>query len=110
MSMNFKLQFPTWTLNSDAKIYKIDLSEEGAPIETLLFDGKVNYVKKAKQVLNAQRQLVLISGILIIPNDIGNQMDDNLLVKIEGIEKRVSHTNKFNNPDQTVFSTEIFLL
>lgn len=108
-----KLPFPMHILNADIKVYSEELSEDGEPVLTVFFDGRAQYVMKSRQVLNAQRELVMLTGWVVIPGDITEVADVSeetpLFVEVKGIKKRVFSVNKPDNPDGTVFSTELFL-
>lgn len=106
-----KLPFPMWTLNTEAKIYTIEVDKYGEETMTEFFNGRVNHVQKTKQVLNAERQLISLSGWVVIPGDIylpSINPDTPLYIAVGGLEKRVYSTNKPSNPDGSVFSTELY--
>jgi len=105
-----KLPFPRWILNTKLKVYNTYLSEDGEPIETLLFDGKAFYEEKNKQVLDKERKLVYLSGKVIIESDInpGRKIDGYVQI---GEDKRTIFTaSRPKNPDGSVFSTELELM
>lgn len=106
-----KLPFPSWTLNANAKIYTIEIDKYGEETMTEFFNGRVNHVQKTKQILNAERQLITLSGWVVIPGDIylpSTNPSVPLYIVGDGLEKRVYSTNKPSNPDGSVFSTELF--
>lgn len=108
-----KLPFPFWTLNANAVVYKSELSKYSEPIKIEFFNGRVNHIKKTKQVLNAQRELIQLSGSVIIPGDIYDlptgqlPLDMTIYVSVGGLEKRIFSVSKPDNPDGSVFSTEL---
>lgn len=104
-----KLPFPKWTLTKEIKIYSSKNDENNKPINTLIFEGKARYDKKSKQVLNAQRELVMISGVVVCEGDVEVPLDKSVLVLVDGQEKNVVRVNKPDNPDGSVFSTELML-
>jgi len=104
-----KLPFPKWTLTKSVEIYSFLNDEDNKPISTLIFSGKARYDKKTRQILNAQRELVMISGIVVCEGDIPIPLDKSVFVLVDGQEKRVIKTNKPDNPDGSVFSTELML-
>lgn len=109
--MNIKLPFPLWTLNADAIVYTVETNKQSEPIKTKLFEGRVNHVKKTKQMLNANRELIMISGWLVIPGDIHRVdmgLDTPLYVEVAGIVKRVQIVNMPDNPDGSIYSTELY--
>ncbi|GKV55975.1 hypothetical protein NCCP2222_19220 [Sporosarcina sp. NCCP-2222] len=104
-----KLPFPRWILNTPVTVCKTEMSEDGEPVETLIFDGLASYDEKQRQVMNAERQLVLLSGKVIIEGDIlpGKVIEG--IVKIGDIEKKIYGAQRPRNPDGSVFSTELDL-
>ena len=104
-----KLPFPKWILNTPVKVFKTEMSEDGEPVETVMFDGFASYDEKQRQIMNAERQLVLLSGKVIIEGDIlpGKLIEG--VVKIGGIEKKIYGAQRPRNPDGSVFSTELDL-
>lgn len=106
-----KLPFPTWTLNSIITVYKHTQTVQGESDNQEVFNGRANHVKQSKQVLNAKRELVLISGWIVVPGDIENiALDDALIVKVDEIERRVFSVNKPANPDGSTYATELYLV
>lgn len=106
-----KLPFPKWTLNTNAEVYSSEINDSGKPVKIPIFEGRANYVDKTRQVLNVNRELVLLSGVLIIPGNVLENLDSDttLYVKINNLEKRVFKVNRPHNPDGSVFSTELLL-
>jgi len=104
-----KLPFPKWTLTKEVKICSIVNDENNKPTQNVIFEGKARYDKKSKQILNAQRELVMIRGVIVCEGDIAIPFDKSVLVLIDGQEKNVVRVNKPDNPDGSVFSTELML-
>lgn len=104
-----KLPFPKWILNTPVKIYQTGTSKYGEPIEDLIFDGLAFYDEKQRQVLNAERQLILLTGKVIIEGDIRPGQAIEGFVRVGGIEKKIYGAQRPRNPDGSVFSTELDL-
>lgn len=104
-----KLPFPKWILNTPVQVYQTSEDKYGEPIEELIFDGLASYDEKSRQVMNAERQLVQLSGKIIIEGDIlpGKVIEG--YVKIGDIEKKIYRAQRPRNPDGSVFSTELDL-
>ena len=86
------------------------IGEDGAPAQTLVFDGKCNYSEKSKQVLTADRQLITISGIALFHGDI--LPDKNIVegfANVLGKRQRIFRSVKARNPDGTVNYTSLEL-
>lgn len=108
--MGAKLPFPKFLANTYIKVYNTKINEDGEPVEALLFEGKCIYTDKSKNVLNAERQLITLSGKVVIEGNISpeNPLIDGC-VEINGVKKNIYRTERPLNPDGSVFSTEISL-
>jgi hypothetical protein len=106
--MGLKLPFPKWLANTDIKVYSTVLGEDGEE-ETLLFEGKCIYTDKTKQVLNAERQLITLSGKAVIEGDIKPGEVIEGFIEVNNIKKKIYGAERPLNPDGTVFSTELNL-
>ncbi|MFD3272675.1 hypothetical protein ACE3MS_21500 [Paenibacillus dendritiformis] len=104
-----KFPFPRWNQVTPVKVYQTELSEDGEPVEDLIYDGKCFYDEKSRQVLNAERQLVQLSGLIIIEGDINPGKLIEGYVLIGGERKVIYRTKRPRNPDGSVFSTELEL-
>lgn len=104
-----KLPFPKWILTVPVKIYQTFTNEDGEPIEDLIFDGLASYDEKSRQVLDAERRLVLLSGKVIVEGDINPGKVIEGVVEIDGVKKTIFKTQRPRNPDGSVFSTELDL-
>jgi hypothetical protein len=111
--MNIKLPFPEWTLTTDAKIYQRKSNRDGGNDDAEFFSGKVRFDKKTKQIMNERRELIALSGMIVCKGDIylpEMTQETPLFVSVEGMEKRVYSVNKPDNPDGSIFSTELSLI
>ena len=105
-----KLPFPKWILTTAVKVYISKLNENGEPAGDLIFAGLCNYDEKSKQILDAERRLVTLSGKVIIEGDI---YPDKLIeghVEIGEAKKDIFKTARIRNPDGSIFSTELELI
>ncbi|MGG3840767.1 hypothetical protein ABEV00_27560 [Paenibacillus thiaminolyticus] len=107
--MKGKLPFPRWILNTPVKVFQTELSEDGEPGEELIFDGLAFYDEKSRQVLDAERRLVLLSGLIVIEGDIRPGKTIEGFVEIGTEQKNIFRTRRPRNPDGSVFSTELEL-
>lgn len=108
--MKGKLPFPKWILKTPVKVYQTYTSEDGEPIEELIFDGLCCYEEKMKQKLDKERRLVTLSGKVIIQGDINSGKLIEGLVKFGKIERPIFSASRPQNPDGSVFSTELELM
>ncbi|BFH66008.1 hypothetical protein J27TS7_08530 [Paenibacillus dendritiformis] len=104
-----RFPFPWWNQVTPVKVYQTELSEDGEPVEELIYDGKCFYDEKSRQALNAERQLVLLSGLVIIEGDIRPGKTIEGFVEIGTEQKNIFRTRRPRNPDGSVFSTELEL-
>ena len=106
--MGMKLPFPRFLAKTDIKVYSTTRGEEGEE-ETLLYTGKCIYTDKSKQVMNAERQLITLSGKAVIEGDINPNKQIQGYILVNDIKKIINSAERPLNPDGTVFSTELNL-
>lgn len=105
-----RFPFPRWNQVTPVKVYRTELSEDGEPGEELLYDKKCFYDERSRQVMTAERQLVLLSGLIVIEGDIApGKPSFEGYVKICGDRKNIYRVKRPRNPDGSVFSTELEL-
>ncbi|MDU5143521.1 hypothetical protein ACE3MS_31195 [Paenibacillus dendritiformis] len=104
-----RFPFPKWNQVTPVKVYQTELSEDGEPVEDLIFDGLCCYDEKSRQVLDSERRLVLLSGLIIIEGDINPGKVIEGFVQIGAEQKTIFRTRRPRNPDGSVFSTELEL-
>lgn len=107
--MGLKLPFPRFLANTDIKVFSTKLNEDGEPEETILYEGKCIYTDKSKQVLNAERNLITLTGKAVIEGDIKTGEVIEGFIEVNKIKKKIYGTERPLNPDGTVFSTELNL-
>ncbi|WP_040209870.1 hypothetical protein [Clostridium polynesiense] len=108
--MGLKMPFPKWTLVTPVKIYQTYINEDGEPVSQLLFSGKVNYSEKSKQVMNADKQLITLTGKIICEGDIAPQYPKiEGYVEVNGVKINIYRAARPRNPDGSIFSTELEL-
>lgn len=107
--MGLKLPFPKWLVNTPIEVWISETNTDGDYEEKKLFEGKCIYTDKSRQVLNAERQLIQLSGKAVIEGTIYNGPFEGY-VKVGGIKKKIYSIEKPLNPDGTIFSTELSLI
>lgn len=107
--MGFKLPFPRFLANTDIKVYSTKINEDSEPEEAVLYEGKCIYDDKSRQILNAERQLITLTGKVIIEGDINPNESIEGIVEVNNKKKNIYNTIRPKNPDGTVFSTELSL-
>lgn len=108
--MRGKLPFPKWILKTPVKVYQTETSEDGEPVEELLFSGLCCHDEKMRQKLDKERRLVTLSGKVIIQGDINPGKLIEGLVRFGEIERPIFSASRPQNPDGSVFSTELELM
>lgn len=104
-----KLPFPDWCLVTPIKVYAEEETEDGVE-EKLIFDGKCNYSEKTKTTLNEQRQVVELTGKVLLKGDIYPGKLIKGYVVIDGIKRTIFRSRKLRNPDGSIYSTELDLM
>ena len=106
--MGLKLPFPTWLANTPIEVWFEGTNTDGDYEEKLIYEGKCIYTDKTKQILNAERQLILLSGKAVIEGSIYDEPFEGYVI-VNKIKKKIYSTERPLNPDGTVFSTELNL-
>lgn len=104
-----KLPFPDWCLVTPIKVYAEEETEDGVD-EKLIFDGKCNYSEKTKTTLNEQRQVVELTGKVLLKGDIYPGKLIKGYVVIDGVKRTIFRSRKLRNPDGSIYSTELDLM
>ncbi|MGL4108320.1 hypothetical protein [Clostridium sp. LP20] len=106
--MGFKLPFPKFLANTEIEVWFEGTNTDGDYKEEIIFKGKCIYTDKSKQVLNAERQLITLSGKAVIEGYIYNGPFEGYIV-VNEIEKKIYSIERPLNPDGSIFSTELSL-
>lgn len=106
--MGLKLPFPKFLANTPIEVYSTFMGEDGEE-EALLYEGKCIYTDKTKQVLNAERELITLSGKAVIEGDINPGKSIQGYIEVNNTKKKIYGVERPPNPDGTVFSTELNL-
>ncbi|WP_300385141.1 hypothetical protein [Clostridium sp.] len=107
--MSLKLPFPEFLANTSIEVFQTGTNTDGDYEEAKIYEGKCIYTDKSKQVLNAERQLITISGRATIKGDINPGKIIEGYVIVSGAKKSIYNTERPTNPDGSVFSTEVIL-
>ncbi|WP_343274611.1 hypothetical protein [Ligaoa zhengdingensis] len=96
------------------KIHLTDgIDEDGRPVDRATIDGLCNYSEKARQVLDAQRQLIQLEATAMLDGDIAPGMENIAgYVEINGgkITRTIYRASRARNPDGTVNFTQLELM
>ncbi len=95
----------------DITLYGEGLTEYGSPVVIFSSDDFIycNYQDKAKTVMTAQKKLVEVSGVVLIPGDIVPDYPaiSGGYVVVNGVKRDIVRGVKARNPDGTVNFTEL---
>lgn len=93
-------------------VYQTDgLNRDGSKKETVIFKGKCFHSEKATQKLNAEKQLITLSGAVLFNGDISpdSPVIDGY-VKLNERDYKIYSSEKAKNPDGTVNFTRLELI
>lgn len=107
--MGLKLPFPKWLVNTPIEVWISETNTDGDYEEKKIFEGKCIYTDKTKQILNAERQLIQLSGKAVIEGSIYDEPFEGYVIKGK-VKKKIYSTERPLNPDGTIFSTELSLM
>ncbi len=108
--MGLKLPFPKWLANTPVAVFYEGTNQDGDYIEEKVFDGKCIYTNKSKQIMNAEKQLITLSGKVVIEGDVCHSKHFKGYILINNSKKAVYSVEKPLNPDGSIFSTELNLI
>lgn len=108
--MGLKLPFPKWLTNTPIEVWYEGTNQDGDHIEEKIFEGKCIYTNKSKQIMSADRQLITLSGKVVIEGDICPSKEFKGYILINNSKKVVYSLEKPLNPDGSIFSTELNLI
>lgn len=100
-----KLPFPDFLLNTPVEVWSTKLGEDG-PEEEKIFEGKSIYTDKTKQVMTAEKQLITLTGKVVIKGVLDIKEG---YVVVNGDKKIIYNVERPINPDGSIFSTELNL-
>ena len=107
--MGLKLPFPKWLANTPIEVWFEETNTDGDYEEKKIFEGNCIYTDKSKQVINAERQLITLSGKAVIEGSIYDSLFEGY-IKINGVKKKIYSIERPLNPDGSIFSTELSLM
>lgn len=87
------------------------VSEYGEPLPEYHFSGKGNYQDKARTIYTAEKKIVEITGVLLIPGDMCPAIPviSSGRAVVFGETRKIQEGRKARNPDGTVNYTEVYL-
>ncbi len=112
--MKYPALVPERVCNTSVKVFQTDgLNRDGSPKQTTVFEGKCFHDEKSSQKLNAEKQLITLSGKLYFNGDIAPDSDIiSGSAEINGgtIIRKILSSYKGKNPDGTVNYTMLELI
>lgn len=110
--MKYPRLVPDSVCTTHCIVYQTEgLNRDGSKKKTVIFEGKCFHSEKSKQKLNAEKQLITLSGEVLFNGDIspGTAVIDGY-AEIGGREYRIYASQKAKNPDGTVNYTRLELM
>lgn len=110
--MKFPQLVPNRVCTTDVMVYKTEgLNRDGSKKHIVIFRGKCFHNEKSKQKLNAEKQLITLSGEALFNGDIApdSAVIDGY-VQIGESRYRIYGSQKAKNPDGTVNYTRLELM
>lgn len=110
--MKFPQLVPDRVCTTAVTVYRTEgLNRDGTKKHIVIFEGKCFYSEKAKQKLNAEKQIITLSGAALFNGDIApdSPVIDGY-VDIGGREYKIYSSEKAKNVDGTVNYTRIELI
>lgn len=106
------LPFPDWLANVDCKVtlYEEGISEEGEPIEELVYEGKCIFSEKSKRVINEDSKADKLIGTVYIKGDIAPNkklITDGYIEFNDGKQMEVINVIRVRNPNGTIHHTKL---
>lgn len=91
------------------EIDRESINKYGEPLEPVVIDVKCNYQDFAKTVLTAEKKLITLSGVALIPGDIAPELSTipGGRITVNGVMRKIYSGRKARNPDGTVNYTEV---
>lgn len=110
--MKYPKLVPDRVCNTDVTVYQTGgLNRDGSKKQTVIFEGKCFHTEKSRQKLNAEKQLITLSGEALFSGDIS---PDTAVIegyaKIGDKEYVIYGSEKAKNPDGTVNFTRLELV
>jgi hypothetical protein len=102
------MKYPKFLYNKDIQVIGTKLGEDGEE-EFPLYEGRCTYNEESKDVYNADKQLITLSGSVVIAGDIYPNNIIQGYILVDGVSKKIVRTTRPKNPDGSVFSTELDL-
>lgn len=110
--MRYPKLVPDNVCSTQIIVYQTDgLNRDGSKKKTVIFEGKCFYSEKATQKLNAEKQLITLSGAALFNGDIAP--DSPIIdgyVLINNKEYKIYLSEKAKNPDGVVNYTRLELM
>lgn len=97
---------PNFMMNTDVEIIQ-EIDGEDGVTEDVIYTGKCYYDESARRVMNENKQIIELSGIAIVYEDIQFKK---AYVRIGDTNKSIYRVSRPRNPDGTIYSTEMELI
>lgn len=97
---------PLWMMNTRVSVLAEVDSEDGVTSE-IVYSGLAYYEEGVRRVVNENKQIVELSGIVIVYENIEFKR---AYIEVNGVKRSIYRTTRPRNPDGSVYSTEMELM
>ena len=106
------LPYPDWLekVNCKVTLYKEGISEDGAPEEEVVYEGKCIFSEKSKRVINEDSKADKLIGTIFIKGDIAPDkklITDGYIEFEDGKQMEVISALRIRNPNGSIHHTEL---
>lgn len=109
--MKYPSLVPSAVCKTTVKIHLSDgINEMGEPKQVFSANLICNYSEEQKQILDAERQLIILNATALFPGDIAPGIELSGTVEVEGKERRIYRGRRARNPDGSVNYIELDLM
>lgn len=92
------------------KVYRVCTGEDGAPLRTLVFDGRCNFDEHTRQTMTADKRLIRLEGAALLDGDPCPGQELAGEAEFEGRTYQIYRASRCRNPDGTVNFTRLELM
>lgn len=93
-------------------VWTSGVTADGAPAETTAYTGRCNYAEKSREILDAERRLVRLEAVALLPGDPlpGQDISGTAVIGDGRTKRRIYRASRARNPDGTVNFTQLELM
>lgn len=112
--MRYPPLVPPAVCHTRIRVYREDgINPDGSPRRIAVFDGLCNYKEQMRQVMDADRRLITLSAVALLPGDISpgtEHLAGSVLVGDSRTVRTIHSAYRARNPDGSVNYTRLELI